>query len=64
MKKYKLRGWKEVIEMDFPSAKVTDASKRNLTEYSRHYIGDVRLALGGISTREEYEARRKRAVLD
>ena len=54
----KLRGWKDVIFMDFPKmAAVSEKAVRQIKQDSKSYRGSVRLATGKILTDKEYEKR-------
>ncbi len=63
MLEYKLKDWREVIDLDFPPIEVTEATRQKMIEYAkRHSVGDVRLATGRFYTTAEYEARRERVL--
>ena len=63
MLEYKLRNWKEVIDLDFPSARVTEATRQLAMKYARrHSVSDTRLAMGRFYTDSEWEARREKVL--
>lgn len=64
MLEYKLKNWKDVVDLDFPPLRVTEESREKMIKYAKaHIVGDVRLAMGRFYTDAEYEARQKKILL-